>query len=932
MSEINNEEKQNINNIKALYKINSEGTIPSLFHEVKKAKQQVFALTNSVKERILDIKREQEEKQKQLVKEQTGIEVKDHVSKVAKTAQKVQEEEKSFAELFASSVEAPQKPKTEEPKPEVKKETPKPVIEPVKQMAPQKSAINDRNNLQGNQRQEVSKQYTPRQNNFVRDQRPNQNGFNRPYNNYNQDGQRPNGYRQNNGQNGAFGAHKPYVPNPNYRQGGQGFNNSNNQRPFGPNAQGAQNRFQKPFVNNNANANRGPYTGQNKSLMGIIPKKTNTLTSAATVFATKERAFGNKKKSNDRPSDDERRINKKSLLRRGLIEEQNIEERMVTRKLKLKRPKVEVTPIVSAPITNAVITTPNPTVKLLSEKMGKPVTEIIKQLMVLGIMTTINSTIDFQTAELVASELGITLELKVEKSFEEKLKENAVIDDGTNNEKRPPIVTIVGHVDHGKTSLLDYIRKTHVTSHEAGGITQAIGAYSITWNGEDITFIDTPGHEAFINMRKRGTEITDVAVLIVAADDGIKPQTVEAIKHVKEAKVPMIVAITKIDKQDINIERIKQQLTEHDVLPEEWGGDAIIVPVSSVTGEGIQKLLEMILLVSEMQNLKCNKKRTAVGTVIEAQLDKNKGPIANVIVQNGTLKIGDCVVSGFAVGKIRAMTNDKGKSIIKAGPSTPVSILGLDSVAGAGDSFQVVDEKFSKQVIEERKVKMAQAKIESGMPKSLDEFLSTPAKEDKKTLSLVVKASSQGSVEALKQSLLEIVNEEVKIDIISTGVGNVTENDIQLAKVSNATIIAFDTKVLAKISNFAKQNKVEIKEYNIIYKAIEETEKLLKSMMAPKYQEKVVGHAEIRALFKISSVGTIAGCYVLDGKVVRNAEVKVYRKDNVIYEGKIATLKREKDDAKEVAAGYECGIKIDGFNDVAEGDVIECIVKEQINL
>ncbi len=672
----------------------------------------------------------------------------------------------------------------------------------------------------------------------------------------------------------------------------------------------------------------GQVRAQNKALTSIIPRKNAQLEPATTAFATKERAFGNKKKSNERV-DNEKRINKKSLLRRGLIEEANIEERMVTRKLKLKKQKVDVAPIVASPITNAVITTNNLTVKMLSEKIGKPVTEIIKQLMVLGIMTTINSPIDFATAELVASELGVTLELKLEKTYEEKLKENA-IDDGTNTEKRAPIVTIVGHVDHGKTSLLDYIRKTHVTTNEAGGITQSIGAYSINWKGEDITFIDTPGHEAFINMRKRGTEITDVAVLIVAGDDGVKPQTIEAIKHIKEAKAPMIVAITKIDKQNIDIDRIKQQLTEQDVLPEDWGGDAIVVPVSSVTGEGIDKLLETILLVAEMQELKCNKDRNAVGTIIEATLDKNRGPIANIIVQNGTLKIGDSIVSGFALGKVRALVDSRGKNVQKAGPSTPVSVLGFDSVPKAGDSIQAVDEKLIKNVIEERRIKMAQEKIEHGTGISLDEFLANPIKEDMKVLNLLIKADSQGSAEALKQSLSEIKNEEVKVEIVACGVGNINENDIQLAKVSNAIIISFDTKVLGKISTYAKQNKVEIREYDIIYKAIEDIEKLAKSMMAPKFEEKIVGHAEVRALFKISSVGTIAGSYVTDGKIVRNSSVKVSRDDKEIFAGKIATVKRGKDDAKEVSAGYECGIKIDGFNDVQEGDIIECIVKEQI--
>ena len=937
MSEINNEEKQNINNIKSLYKMNTDGLVPGLFHEVKKAKQQLFSLVSTYKDKIATIKQEQEQKLKQeLLKEQAKLvaqraeENKTNVSKV----NEVVEENLSFAELFESKEREKKESKQEKPPVEAKEDAQNKtnIANPKAQdiAANKEFVARHNNNAQNANKGDNLKQFTPRYSdnnrqpsNAFRNANA-QNGFNKN-NNFNKN---PRVYNNTDNRN----ANTPYQRP--FNNQGQGFNRQNNfqQRPFNnQNGQGQFQRFQKPFNNTSTTAN-GAVKSQNKSLMGIIPKKNNNLTSAATVFASKERSFGNKKKSNERPGEDERKINKKSLLRRGLIEEQNIEERMVTRKLKLKRPKVETAPIVSAPITNAVITTSNLTVKILSEKIGKPVTEIIKQLMLLGNMSTINSTIDFPTAELVANELGITLELKIEKTFEEKLKENAVIDDGTNNEKRAPIVTIVGHVDHGKTSLLDYIRKTHVTSGEAGGITQAIGAYSITWNGENITFIDTPGHEAFMNMRKRGTEITDVAVLIVAGDDGIKPQTVEAIKHIKEAKVPMIVAITKMDKADVNVDRIKQQLTEHDVLPEEWGGDAIIVPVSSVTGEGISKLLEIILLVAEMQNLSCNKKRKAVGTIIEAQLDKNKGPIANIIVQNGTLKLGDSIVSGFALGKVRAMMDDKGKSISKAGPSMPVSILGLDSVPSAGDPIQVVDEKFSKQVIAERKIKMAQDKIDAGAAKSLDEFLSTPAQEDKKKLNLLLKASSQGSVEALKQSLLEIVNEEVKIEIISSGVGNINENDIQLAKVSNATIVAFDTKVLSKISNFAKQNKVEIKEYNIIYRAIEDIEKVMKSMMAPKYEEKIMGHAEVRALFKISSIGTIAGCYVLDGKIVRNSEVKITRKDNIIFEGKIATLKREKDDVKEVAAGYECGIKIDNFNDIIEGDIIECIVKQQINL
>ena len=878
-------EKQTIENIKVLYKLHTDGLVPSLFHQVKSARQNTLSMIESWRSALLAQYREEE------------MRVKAEALRTQKPLQKAEVTE-SFAELF----EGAKKPATEQEK---TNEAPKEeiAVEAAKTASEQKK---EETATQPSPKAKPQQERTPNSTAFVQNaNKPAPAGKQQFVNRQNLNTKPFNG--------------KQYTPNQNaqnktYNAGASRFASGNGQY------QGQQNRF-----------NKTPRTNQSgNGIMGILPKKNSNLDSASIAFGSKDNRFANKQHKNEHSSDEERRVNKKSLMRRGLIEEQDIEERMVARKLKLKKTKVETAPIVFTPITNATITTANLTVKVLSEKIGKPVTEILKQMMILGIMANINSNIDFATAELVASELGVTLEQKLEKTFEEKLKENAVLDDGTNSEKRAPIVTIVGHVDHGKTTLLDYIRKTHVTQGEAGGITQAIGAYSISWKGEKITFIDTPGHEAFINMRKRGTEITDVAVLIVAADDGVKPQTIEAIKHIKEAKAPTVVAITKIDKQGADIERVKQQLTEHEILPEEWGGDAIICPISSVTGQGIDKLLESILLVAEMQELKCNRERAAVGTVIEASLDKNRGPIANIIVQNGTLHVGDNVVSGFALGKVRAIVDDKGRNLKEAGPSMPVSILGFDSVPNAGDSVQAVDEKFSKNVIEERRIKMAQERIENGSAHSLDEFLATPAQEDKKLLNLIVKADNQGSAEAVKQSLLQIVNDEVKIEIVSCGVGNITENDIILAKVSNATIISFDTKVLAKISNFAKQNKVEIREYNIIYNAIEDIEKLVKSMMAPKFVEKVCGHAEVRALFKISSVGTIAGSYVLDGKIVRNSSLKVTRNNEVIFEGKLSTLKRGKDDAKEVNAGFECGIKIAGFNDVEVGDIIECTIQEQI--
>ncbi|KAI4453911.1 translation initiation factor if-2-related [Holotrichia oblita] len=496
-------------------------------------------------------------------------------------------------------------------------------------------------------------------------------------------------------------------------------------------------------------------------------------------------------------------------------------------------------------------------------------------------------------------------------------------------DKRPPIVTVMGHVDHGKTSLLDYIRSTNVTGGEAGGITQHIAAYSINWKGEKITFIDTPGHAAFANMRARGSKINDIAILIVAADDGVKQQTIEAIKHIKSAKVPMIVAINKMDKPDANVDRIKQQLTEHDVLPEEWGGDAILVPISARTGEGIDKLIEMILLVADVQNLKADAKDSAVGTVVEARLDKGMGPVATIIVQNGTLRIGDNVVSGFISGRIRALIDSNGKQIKSAGPSMPVSILGLDGVPNAGDSIQAVDEKAIKNVVDERKANLANAKAAKGSAVSLEDFMNK-SPEAKKTLKIVVKGDVQGSVEALKQTLSEVKNEEVNVEVIRGGVGNISENDVQLASVSDGLIIAFNVKVENKAQVLADHSKVEIKHYKIIYEAIEEIESRIKKMLTPKYQERVIGHAEVRALFKISSIGTIAGCRVLDGKIMRNSFMRIIRGGKTLFDGDISTLKIQKDDVKEAAAGFECGIKVKDYNDILENDILECYIKERI--
>ncbi|MBR7091489.1 MAG: translation initiation factor IF-2, partial [Clostridia bacterium] len=601
---------------------------------------------------------------------------------------------------------------------------------------------------------------------------------------------------------------------------------------------------------------------------------------------------------------------------------------------KMKKKAKEEPVVIASPIDHAIITTANLTVKQLSEKTGRSVAEILKQLMVLGIMSNLNSTIDFTTAELVCSELGVVLEQKLEKTYEEKLADEFMnLDDdadSADNIKRSPIVTILGHVDHGKTSLLDYIRKSHIASGEAGGITQHISAYQIEKNGEPITFIDTPGHEAFSAMRARGASVTDIAILVVAADDGVKPQTKEAIKHIKEAKVPMIVAINKIDKPEANIDRVKEQLAKEDVIPEEWGGDAIIVPISALTGQGVDKLLEMIILVADMQELKANPKRHALGMVIEAKLDKGKGPIATLIILNGTLKVGDTIISGTHVGKVRAILDDKGKNIKSAPPSKPVSILGLDGVPNAGDQLYVVDEKMSKHVLAERKRKQQTDLINAKSKMSVEEFLAKNIEDEKKVLYLIVKTDVQGSFEALTAILNEINNEEVRVECTHGGVGAITENDVILAKSSGAILVAFNVKPDSKASALAEQNKIEIMQSKIIYQITEEVSRRIKAMRAPVFEERVIGHCEVIRVFKISRIGTVAGCICKDGKINKNVKIRLFREGKQLVETTITTLQKDKMDVKEVSANMECGIKLDGHNDIILGDILEAFVMEQI--
>lgn len=572
------------------------------------------------------------------------------------------------------------------------------------------------------------------------------------------------------------------------------------------------------------------------------------------------------------------------------------------------------------------------TVKELSEKLKKPSVEVIKELIFMGVMAAINQEIDFETAEKLAEKFE-AIAVKKEDSFEEEKEEEIFEDEAEdiNTEKRPPIVTVMGHVDHGKTSLLDAIRKSKVTATEAGGITQHIGAYTVQVNDEKVTFLDTPGHEAFTAMRARGAQITDIVVLVVAADDGIMPQTAEAINHCKAANVPIIVAINKIDRPGANPDKVKQELTEYGLVAEDWGGDTVCVPVSAHTKEGIDTLLEMITLTAEMLELKANSKRNAKGTVIESKLDKGRGAVATLLVQNGTLTVGDSIIVGSTYGRIRAMFDYKGKKIKSAGPSIPVEILGLSEVPAAGDKFHVVkDEKTAREMANKRKEKIRDEYLQSTHKVSLEDLYSQIKEGKMKELNIIVKADVQGSIEALKQSLEKISNDEVKVRVIHGAVGAISEADISLASASNAIIIGFNVRPDTNATILADKESVEIKTYRIIYNAIDDIKAAMEGMLEPDYKEVVLGRAEIRQTYKISNVGTIAGCYVLTGKLTRNSSIRVIRDGIVINESELASLKRFKDDAKEVPAGYECGLSVEKFNDIKEGDIIEAFEMQEV--
>lgn len=629
--------------------------------------------------------------------------------------------------------------------------------------------------------------------------------------------------------------------------------------------------------------------------------------------------------ANDRNSDNvvrKQKLNQKSkqYRKQGMRSHKHESEAERLKRIAAERAKKQIKITVPEEIT----------VGELAALLKMTAAEVIKKLFALGMMATVNEVIDYDTAEIVATELGAKVEKEVVVTIEERIIDDTV-DAEEDLQPRDPVVVVMGHVDHGKTSLLDAIRNTSVTSTEAGGITQHIGAYRVQTPEGKITFLDTPGHAAFTSMRARGAMATDIAILVVAADDGIMPQTIEAINHAKAANVSIIVAINKMDKPDASPDRIMQQLTEHELVPEEWGGDVICIPVSAKTHQGIDKVLESINLVAEMLELKANPNRAAKGIVIEAKLDKGRGPVATVLVQNGTLKTGDTIVAGSSVGRVRVMTNENGKVLDSAGPSVPVEIMGLAEVPQAGDTFDAVsDERLARELVEQRKREAKEEEFKQYQKVTLDNLFSSISQGDMKELNIIVKADVQGSVEAVKQNVEKLSNDEVKVKVIHGSVGAINESDVMLANASNAIIVGFNVRPDPVAAEIAERDGVDMRMYRVIYDCIEELEAAIKGMLAPKFREVVLGRAEVRNVFKLSSAGMIAGSYVLDGKITRNSQIRVVRDGIVIFEDAIASLKRFKEDAKEVASGYECGVGLEKFNDIKEGDILEAFIMEEV--
>ena len=717
---------------------------------------------------------------------------------------------------------------------------------------------------------------------------------------------------------------------------------SSQQRPVnagqGQSAQRPGYRDQRPMPG--GVGNKAPYSGgrppmQNRTPGGARPMANRQSSAAVVPPVVPAKNFGataKKKTSYEKPYVEQKKtVSKRALIKQQVSVSDFDEDKSGYRKLRVKKQKQQAVQTIK--IEHAVVTTENIPLKVLSEKLGITAVEITKRLFKEGIAKTINDSLDYDTAAYIANDLGIELEYKPEKTAEEALDEiyNAEVAGSDGAVTRPPVVTVMGHVDHGKTSLLDKIRSTNVTAGEAGGITQHIGAYSVTVKGKTITFLDTPGHEAFTAMRARGASVTDIVVLVVAADDGIMPQTVEAINHAKAADVPIIVAVNKMDKPEANLDRAKQGLTNNGLVPEEWGGDAIVVPVSAKTGAGIDELLDAINLVAEVKELKANPEQMARGTIIEAKLDKGKGPVASVLIQNGTLHTGDNIISGTTTGRVRAMIDDKGRAVKAAGPSMAVSILGLEEVPNAGDSIIAVEQdKLMKQIQDERKRKESDSMLKSQTRVTLDDVFGKIAEGKIKALNIIVKGDVQGSVEAVKQSLLKLSNDEVRVNILHSGAGAITESDVMLADSSNAIIVGFNVRPDTKAKALAERSKVDVRSYRIIYELLDDIQAALKGMLAPKYREIMTGKCDVLQTFKITGIGMVAGCYVTEGKLVRSGKLRIYRDDVMIVEGAVRQLKRFKDDVKEVSGGFECGVSIEGFDGIKVGDVIECYITEEI--
>ena len=838
----------------------------------------------------------------------------------------------SVAELFGI-----QKKEKEEPKVEEVKKEEKPVEKKVEKVQETvKEEIIEKEKKVVEEKKVMREEVAKKPSNFRQERNNNYNNNNNSYNNNNYNNNRNhnnNGFQRNNNGNNNGG---------NYNNRNNNYNNRNN-------------NFQR---NNNGNGyNNGGYNRNNNNNNRKlddkgIDKKINNIMAVDIVEKENVIEYSNRaidKQKSNRQFEEQR--TKKQTKKKGRNEDISSGKlRTLKQESKLSnvdmfdyydlstqrgrrsekkgkqenRNKQKIFKLTEITIPSVI------SVKDLAAEMKVTSGDLITKLLNLGVMATINKEIDFDIAYLAASEFGITAKKKDVKTDEEIL-----FDDSEDREEdlitRPPVVVVMGHVDHGKTSLLDAVRKTNVIQGEAGGITQHIGAYKVNVNGREITFLDTPGHEAFTSMRARGAQITDIAILVVAANDGVMPQTVEAINHAKAAEIPIIVAVNKMDLPGANIEKVKEGLTEYGLVPEEWGGETIFVPISAKKGEGIDNLLEMVLLHADMLELKANPNKQAKGTVIEARLDRSRGPVTTMLVQRGTLDAGDTIVVGSSIGRIRTMTNDKGKKVKSAGPSTPVEITGLTTVPNAGDTFyEVKDEKTAKHLIERRKVQEREKALNATSMVTLDDLYSQIEQGKLKQLNLIVKADVQGSVEAVKQALEKLSNEEVRVRVIHSNVGAINETDVTLAKVSNAIVIGFNVRPdpIAKME--AEKDGVEIKLYSVIYNAIEDVESAMKGMLDPEFKEVVIGNAEVRQTFKVSNVGTIAGCYVTDGKIARNSIVRVIRDNVVLHEGKLVSLKRFKDDVKEVAYGYECGVQIENYNDIVEGDVIEAHVMEEI--